>query len=131
MRGNVGSTIAISEQSARAVSAVSACVNLIGGSIASMPLHTYRRAQDGDREAYKGCAVVAAERAADVRLVGRDHVGSTWSATVVPRRRLRASTARRASARPGWFQPIHPDRIEEVRKVDGRLHHVIAPDPAG
>ena len=28
------------------------------------------------------------------------------------------------------FEPIHPDRIE-VRKVDGRLHYVIAPDPQG
>jgi HK97 family phage portal protein len=32
---------------------VTACVNLVSGSIASMPLHTYRRKPDGTREAYK------------------------------------------------------------------------------
>lgn len=131
VRGNVGSTIAISEQSARAVSAVSACVNLIGGSIASMPLHTYRRAQDGDREAYKD----ALWWLLNERPMAGWSAATMWEYLVSSRlfhgdAFARIHRASRISPTVAGFEPIHPDRIE-VRKVDGRLHYVIAPDPQG
>lgn len=47
VRGN-----AVAEDQARSVAAVSACCDLIGGSIASLPLHFFRRAADGQRERY-------------------------------------------------------------------------------
>jgi HK97 family phage portal protein len=40
---------ALSEQGARSISAVWACLNVIAGAIASMPLHFYKRDADGDR----------------------------------------------------------------------------------
>ena len=131
VRGNVGSTIAISEQSARAVSAVSACVNLIGGSIASIPLHTYRRAQDGDREAYKD----ALWWLLNERPMSGWSAATMWEYLVSSRlfhgdAFARIHRASRISPTVAGFEPIHPDRIE-VRKVDGRLHYVIAPDPQG
>jgi HK97 family phage portal protein len=53
VRGNVSGGVGVNEATARTVAAVTACVNLVSGSIASMPLHTYRRKPDGTREAYK------------------------------------------------------------------------------
>ena len=50
LNGGVTSGVAVNETRARSVAAVLACVNLIGGSIASLPLHFYRRAADGERE---------------------------------------------------------------------------------
>ena len=44
---------AVNERTAMAVSAVYACVALIAGAIASLPLHIYRRRDDGDRERVK------------------------------------------------------------------------------
>ena len=86
--------------------------------------------QDGDREAYKGFTVVAAERRPQAWLVSHNR-GSTLSARAVPRRCLRAHSSR-ISHQPcgGRIRADPPDRIE-VRKVDGRLHYVIAPDPQG
>jgi HK97 family phage portal protein len=42
-----GGGVGVTEDSARAVASVTACVNLIGGSIASLPLHFYRRTDTG------------------------------------------------------------------------------------
>jgi HK97 family phage portal protein len=53
VRGNIGATVGVNEKTALGVAAVTACVNLIAGSMASMPVHLYRRKPDGDREAYK------------------------------------------------------------------------------
>ena len=87
-------------------------------------------AQDGDREAYKDA----------LWWLLNERPMSGWSAATmgVPvSSRLfhgdafaRIHRASRISPTVAGFEPIHPDRIE-VRKVDGRLHYVIAPDPQG
>src|SRR5262245_60153878 len=48
----VSSGIAVNEQVALTNSAVWACVNLIAGTIGSLPLIHYRRLPNGDRERY-------------------------------------------------------------------------------
>lgn len=48
MRGDAGEVV--TDQSVLALSAVWACVNLISGTIASLPLMVYRRGKDGERE---------------------------------------------------------------------------------
>lgn len=49
--GGGAAGVSVNERTAMSVSAVHACVELIGGSIASLPLHFYRRSQDR-RERY-------------------------------------------------------------------------------
>lgn len=53
VRGELDGVSGVTEKTARAVAAVTACANLIAGSAASMPCHLYRRKPDGDRESYK------------------------------------------------------------------------------
>jgi len=49
---NAGS-IAVNEQTAMQVSAVSACIQILGGTIASLPIHIYRNIGEEDRERVK------------------------------------------------------------------------------
>lgn len=125
VRGNVGGMAAVSEKSARAVAAVTACVNLIGGSIASMPCHLYRRGQNGDREAYKD----------DVWWLLNERPAPGWSAAafweyLVASRLFHgdafARIIRRGDKAAG-FEPIHPGRVE-VDKVGGMLVYTIRPE---
>lgn len=48
--GQAGGLEAPTEKTAMQISAVYACVNLISGAIASLPMHIYRRASDGERD---------------------------------------------------------------------------------
>jgi len=52
--GEPGSTPAVSAQAALRVADVYACVRLVAGTIATLPLKTYRRLADGEREPYTG-----------------------------------------------------------------------------
>lgn len=52
--GSASAGIAVTEQSAMRVSAVYACVNLIGGAIASLPLPIYQRTANGRERAQHG-----------------------------------------------------------------------------
>lgn len=120
-------SVGVNEQTARAVAAVAACVNLIGGSIASMPLHTYRRTADGEREAYKS----------DLWWLLNERPFGAWSAAAfwefLAASRLFHGDAfarihRVGQYQPGisGFEPLHPDRVQ-VKRVAGRLRYTIQP----
>lgn len=130
IRGDVTSPT-VGENTARAVAAVTACVNLIGGSIASMPLHLYRRGQDGAREPYKP----------DLWWLLNERPHAAWSAAAfweyMVASRLFHGDAFAEIVRTGRyspdiqaFDPIHPSRVE-VKRANGRLRYVIAPLIAG
>lgn len=130
VRGNVGGTLSVSEQSARAVAAVTACVNLIGGSVAAMPVHTYRRKGD-EREAFKS----------DLWWLLNERPFEGWTAAAfweyMAAARLFYGDAFARIHRPGRFQPgvagfepLHPQRVK-VRKVDGTLVYDVLPEEAG
>ena len=81
-----------------------------------MPLHTYRRAQDGDREAYKDA----------LWWLLNERPMSGWSAATMWEYLVssqlfhgdafaRIHRVSRISPAVAGFEPIHPDRIE-VRK---------------
>jgi len=110
VRGNVDQLRA-GERAVRSVAAVNACVNLIGGSMASMPLHLYRRIGD-DREAYKS----------DLWWLLNERPFDGWTAAAfweyLATSRLFFGDAfarvhRPGSFRPGieGFEPLHPDRV--------------------
>lgn len=129
VRGNVdGQAQGVNEKAARSVAAVISCVNLIGGSIASMPMHLYRRGTDGEREAYKN----------DLWWLLNERPWPNWSAAAMweylAASRLfygdafaRIYRAGKFSPVASGFEPIHPLRVTVLR--DGPdLFYRIAPD---
>lgn len=115
--------------SAMRISAVYACVSLIGGAIASLPLKFYRE-RGTDREEYKpdewwllneqplACwsAAAAWEYATASLLLQGD---SFW----------RIHRASRLSPRIVGFEPLHPQTVE-VRRDRDRLIYRVSPQPS-
>lgn len=123
-----GAGIAVTEQTAMAVGAVYACVGLIGGALASIPFHLYKRSEDG-RERYDhdlwwlfnespwpAWTAAAAWRFAAQSIVLRGdgywriHRASKYSSTIV------------------GFEPLHPDRVLPQRIEGGRNLYTVAKD---
>lgn len=126
MRGGV----AVNEPTARSVSAVVACINLIGGSIACVPLHFYRRTSDGRERATGGMP----DRMWWL-LNERPH--PEWSAAAwwqfMSDARLLHGDAFALIRRDGpygvepvAFEPWHPDYVD-VDRVDGQLLYTFHP----
>jgi HK97 family phage portal protein len=126
VRGNVGATVGVNEKSARSVAAVTACVNLIAGSVASMPCHLYRRAEDGEREAYKS----------DLWWLLNERPFSNWSAAAFWEYMIgsrlfhgdafaRIHRASRLSPVIVGLEPLHPVHQVEVNSVGGRLRYTV------
>jgi HK97 family phage portal protein len=131
VRGNVGSIAGVSEKSARAVAAVTACVNLIGGAIAALPLHTYRRVGE-DREAYK----------TDLWWLLNERPYEGWTAAAMweylASARLfhgdafaRIHRVSKFNPAPAGFEPLHPDRVRVRKEPSGLLVYDVAPEKVG
>ena len=118
-----------SEASALAISAVYACVNLIAGAISALPMHIYRRAQDGDR---------TRDQNADLWWVLNEEFSARWPAAagwsfLVGSKLLHgdafAEIIRGPGGRIAGLTPLHPDRVRVVATPDGsRLVYEIQPD---
>lgn len=126
VRGNIGTAVGVNERSARSVAAVTACVNLIAGSIASMPCHLYRRSPDGDREAYKS----------DLWWLLNERPFTNWSASafwefMIAARLFhgdavaRIHRASRLSPTIVGLEPLHPVHQVDIKRVDGRLRYTV------
>lgn len=126
---------AVNERTAMAVSAVYACVALIAGAIASLPLHIYRRRDDGDRERVKN----------DLWWLLNEHTeldselgmsAATMRECMVASRSFYGDAfveIKRASYRADrivGFVPHHPLLIE-VKREAGELRYVITPSDGG
>jgi HK97 family phage portal protein len=128
-RGNVSGSVRVSEATARTHAAVTACVNLVSGSIASMPLHLYRRdAKTGERAAYKD----------DLWWLLNERPYTNWSAyalwTYLVTARMFHGDAiaiiRRANRFTGevmGFEPWHPGSVHR-EKVAGRIRYTFHGD---
>lgn len=127
LRGEYKSS-GVSESTARSVSTVLACTNLIGGTMGSMPLHFYRNVPTG-REKYKP----------DEWWIFNERPHPQWSAAAfwqyISDSRLFhgdgiAHIKRFSSINPRIesVEPWHPLFVE-VRKVEGRLKYKFT-DPA-
>jgi HK97 family phage portal protein len=120
------SRVTVNEQTARSVSAVVACTNLIGGTLASMPLHFYRQGKDS-REKYsppewwifnerfhpRWSAAAAWQFLSDSRLLYGDgfaviHRASKYDPRIVS------------------IEPWHP-LLVDVKRQDGRLKYRFTP----
>lgn len=117
-----------SERAALGVSAAYACICLISGAIASMPMHVYRRSADGDR---------TRDPQHDLWWVLNEEFAPRWSAAagwsfITASKLLHgdgyAEILRRGPKIVG-LTPLHPDRVRPVASPDGdRLVYEIQPD---
>lgn len=125
--GGLGIDRALSERQAMSVSAVYACVSLIGGAVASLPLHIYRRTVDG-RERLTN----------DIWWALNEQMSAMWPAAVGWEFGLqslllhgdlfmRIDRASRISPNIVGFTPYHPLSVD-VRKIDGRLWYLLNDD---
>lgn len=118
-----------SEASALAVSAVYACVNLRAGAIASLPMHLYRQAADGDRER---------DHSDGLWWVLNEEFCPRWTAAagwtfLVASKLLHgdayAEILRGPGGRISGLVPLHPQRVRVIAHPDGsRLVYEIQPD---
>lgn len=137
VRGGMSGSVAVNESTARSISAVVACTGLIGGSIASLPFHFYRKA-NGVRERVTGgvgerlwwlfnerphhawSAAAFWQYLSDSRLLHGDAFA-----------RIRRGDAIRTGGEPVAFEPIHPGCVEvDEAPDDGRLLYTIWSDAA-
>jgi len=127
--GRTGDTGAPSEHAALGVSAVYACVDLIAGAIAALPMHVYRRRLDGE---------LVRDQNADLWWTLNEQFAPRWQASagwsfLVGSRLLHgdafAEILRGPAGRIAGLVPIHPNRVRVVSTPDGaRLVYEIQPD---
>jgi HK97 family phage portal protein len=119
-----------SEQQALRVTAVSACVTLISGAIASLPMHVYLRAPDGD---------LTRDVNNELWWILNEEFSPRWAASagwsfITASKLLHgdgfAEILRGPAGRITGLVPIHPNRVRVVATPDGsRLLYEIQPDP--
>ena len=118
-----------SERMAMQVTAVSACVTLISGAIASLPMHVYRRSSDGD---------LSRDVNSDLWWILNEEFSPRWTASsgwafLTASKLLHgdgfAEILRRGLNITGLI-PIHPNRVRVIVKPNGMgLVYEIQPDP--
>lgn len=119
-----------SERQAMRVTAVWACVSLIGGAISSLPMHVYRRADDGD---------LTRDANHELWWVLNEQWSPRWSASagwnfVTASKLLHgdgfAEILRSRSGAIRGLVPLHPNRVRVIATPDGaRLVYEVQPDP--
>ncbi|TFL16423.1 phage portal protein [Jannaschia formosa] len=118
-----------SERSAMRVTAVWACVSLISGAVASLPMHIYQRSREGD---------LSRDRNADLWWILNEQFSPRWSASagwqfLVASKLLHgdgfAEILRGRGGQVAGLLPLHPDRVRVITTGDGaRLIYEIQPD---
>lgn len=125
-----GAGAAPSEQMAMQVTAFWACVSLISGAIASLPMHVYRRSDQGDleRDLNNPLWWILNEEFAP-----RWPASAGWNfiaASRVVHGDGFAEILRGAGGRIAGLVPLHPNRVRVIATPDGqRLVYEIRPDP--
>jgi HK97 family phage portal protein len=129
LNNGMASGVAVNEARARSVAAVIACVNLIGGSIASLPLHFYRRSADGERQRNNNSALW---------WFFNERPLSNWSASAMWQffsdSRMFHGDAfallhRSPSGALRGIEPWHPGLVDVVRDTDGRMLYYLFARP--
>ena len=118
-----------SERAMMQVTAVSACVTLVSGAIASLPMHIYRRSNQGD---------LRRDVNSDLWWLLNEEFSPRWTASsgwafLTASKLLHgdgfAEILRRGDRIVGLV-PIHPNRVRVIATPDGqRLVYEVAPDP--
>lgn len=125
-----GTDGAPSEAQVMGVTAVSACVDLIGGAIASLPMHVYRRSRQGD---------LTRDVNNDLWWTLNEEFHPRWTASagwsfLAASKLLHgdgfAEIKRDNLGRIRALVPLHPVRVKVIASPDGdRLIYEVQPDP--
>lgn len=121
-RGIVSAGVAVNERTIMQVSAVYACVNLIGGAIASMPLPIYKRTKEGRERADHDMWWLLNEQPWPTMTSAV--FWETLTASLLLHGDAFARIHRRRDASPAGFEPIAASRIGLKREGD-RLKYTI------
>ena len=119
------------EAEALTVTAIHACVALISGAIASVPMHIYRRAQDGDLTRDPGNALWWT---LNEQFCPRWPASAGWQ-FLTASKLLHGDGFAEILRAPGGTDvvglvPLHPNRVRVIPTPDGaRLLYEIQPDP--
>lgn len=125
--GGSAAGVSVNENTVRNSSAVTACLNLIGGSIAGLPKHIYQRTADGRQRTDNDLWWLLNEQPTATMsaftfwqyLIDSKILHGDGFAKIV-----RASPL---SPRIVGFEPLHPASVE-VKLIDGRLIYIIRRD---
>lgn len=120
MTGGTVKGMAVTERQAMQASAVYASVALIGGAVASMPLHMYKRTQDG-RERYES----------DLWWLFNESPSTAWTSAAAWQYTMQSILLKGDSfweiQRPGKYSPVisgflpyHPDNVVVFKDASGR-----------
>jgi HK97 family phage portal protein len=125
-----GNGIVVTERTAMCISAVYACVALIGGAVLSLPLKFYRRNSDGDRERYTPDEWwLLNEQPFTCWGAATAWEFALWSLLLQGDSFWRIHRASRLSPQITGFEPLHPGTVV-VTRVLNRLVYRINPQPA-
>lgn len=127
LTGDSSSGIAVTEKSALSTSAVYASVGLIGGAVASLPFHLYKRTSDG-RERHDS----------DLWWLFNESPSGAWTSASAWQYTMQSillkgdsfwiiKRATRYSPIIEGFEPVHPDKVT-VQRVDGRNQYIVKQD---
>lgn len=123
--GNAG----IGERAALGVSAVYASVSLVSGAIAALPMHVYRRANDGDKERLPSDSLWWT---LNEEFSPRWTADAGWTFLVASRMLHGDAYAEIIRSPNGTIRgivPLHPDRVKPIATPDGwRLIYEVHPD---
>jgi HK97 family phage portal protein len=114
--------VAVNEKSVRHLAVVNACISLIGGAVASMPLHSYNRGTGENRERFTD----------DITYMLNESPMANWIASsfwqyIMQSKLLhgdgfaRIHRASRLSPRIVGIEPINPVKIQKIEIVNGLL----------
>lgn len=129
--GPVSSGVSVTPDSAMRLSAVSACVRLIAESIASLPLHVYRRGPDDGRTRDNTTAAYRLLHDAPNAIM----TSFTWRETMVAQVLLHGNAyaiiLRANNGEPLELLPVEPARVRVLKTASGELAYDVGLDKLG
>jgi HK97 family phage portal protein len=116
---------AVTERTALAVGAVYACIGLIGGAIASLPLQIYRRSKDGRERVDHDVWWLLNQQPTDSVSAAVFWEYLIWSLLLHGDALAMIQRPSPLSTRIIGFDPLHPLDVSVTKLADGRLHYTV------
>lgn len=121
----------VTEQSAMRVAAVYSCVSLISGTLATLPLHVYRRVSDAERTREDRHPVSIVFRRPNINQTRVDFLQQMQAALLLRGNAyawIRWESGQRGSV-PREMWPLHPDLVTVKQGADMRLTYEVRRRP--
>tara|TARA_R110000824_G_scaffold161138_1_gene336339 strand:+ start:2149 stop:3648 length:1500 start_codon:yes stop_codon:yes gene_type:complete len=120
----VASGVVVNEHTALQYSAVYAAVRLLSESVASLPLHTYERVEDGKQRAHDHPIAGMLSTSVNPQLSSYSF-RETLMGHVLTYGNGYAEIVRDGSGNPVQLLPITPDRVRVIQETDGEVRYIV------